>query len=244
MRALLLLALLTLSGVAQARWYQVEVVVFRHNVESTTGGEQWPEITELPDYSASIDLITDMTALADEPGESPAGGAVAFKALEKNERATLDIERRLRNSSEYTPLLSAAWRQPSFGIDGAKRVHLSDLARAATPHPPASAAPTLVEDTAAPVATIEGTVALKVARQMAVDVDFTYDHDGVPVRLRESRALRLREVHYFDHPLFGVLVQVLPWIPPDEDPAAGAGSDEPVDEGTDAGRNDTPVEPD
>ena len=236
-RVLLLLLLAAAPGLATARWYQVDVVVFKHNVESATGGEQWPAMSELPDYGNSIDLLTDLPAMSDEPNEGVAdsnAGPLAFKALERSERGLAAAERRLRGSSEYTPLLSAAWRQPSFGVGNAKRVHLSSLDTLRAARPPATG----VDDTAPEaVATpsIEGVVTLKIARQMAVDVDFIFDHDGTPLRMKASRSMKLREVHYFDHPLFGVLVQVVPYIPPDEDPAAGTGSDEPLDEGVDSG---------
>lgn len=239
LRVAMACVLLALPGIAAARWYQVDVVVFRHNVEASAGAEQWPEMTEIPDFSDSMDLITDLPAMGDEPVDtqtSSGAGPIAFKALERNERGLNDVERRLRNSSEYTPLLSAAWRQPSFGVGGAKRVHLSDVdTRGSTPARQG-------EDTGSSAAAvaltprIEGSVMVKVARLMSVDVDFIYDHDGTPVRMKASRGMKLREVHYFDHPLFGVLVQVVPFDLPEEDPAAGTGSDEPVDEG--AGHDD------
>lgn len=247
-RAACLLLALLLSSAAEARWYQVEVVVFRHLVESATGAEQWPEMSTRPDYGQSVELVTEAEppAAAPSPEAPSATQTVPFTLLDKRERVTLDLERRLRNSSEYAPMLAAAWRQPSYGVGGAKRVHLSDLPPTPPAAPPVSNAPVLVDPEATPLTPkVEGVVALKVARQMAVDVDFIFDHDGTPVRLKESRSLRLREVHYFDHPLFGVLVQVLPWVPPDEDPAAGAGADEPVDEGEATGQSDeAPVEPD
>jgi hypothetical protein len=81
---------------------------------------------------------------------------------------------------------------------------------------------------------------------MNVDVYFLYDHDGTPVRLKAARSMKLREVHYFDHPLFGVLVQVVPFDLPEEDPAAGSSSDEPLDEAAaGGGDNGGPIpEPD
>jgi len=248
-RAVVLLMLLLAPTLAAARWYQVDVVVFRHNVASTAGGEQWPEMTALPDFGDSMELITDLPAMADEPADTQLAsgpGPIAFKALERNERGLNDLERRLRNSAEYAPLLSAAWRQPSFGVAGAKRVHLSDIdtrAGAAASRPQADAASV---PAVALTPRIEGTVAVKIARQMNVDIDFIYDHDGTPVRLKAARSMKLREVHYFDHPLFGVLVQVVPYDLPEEDPAAGSGNDEPIDEGqTGAAQNSTPIpEPD
>ena len=235
MRVLLLLILLLSPALAAARWYQVDVVVFRHNVPPTSGAEQWPAITALPDYGESMDLITDLPAMGDEPTSTQVDsgpGPIAFKALERGERALLDAERRLRNSSEYALLLSTAWRQPKLAVTGAKPVHLSDSDTRASARPAALADATASVSTAALTPRVEGTVLVKVARQIRVDIDFTYDHDGTPVRLKASRGVKLREVNYFDHPLFGVLVQVLPYDLPDEDPAAGGSSDEPLDDAT------------
>lgn len=235
LRGALMLMLLLAPGLAAARWYQVEVVVFRHNVASSAGGEQWPARTELPDFGDSMDLITDLPAMADEPADAQitsGPGPIAFKSLQRNERGLHDMERRLRNSSEYAPLLSAAWRQPSFGVSGAKRVHLRDL----DTHAGVRVSPSTDRIASVPATPrIEGTVAVKVARQMSVDIDFIYDHDGTAVRLKAARGMQLREVHYFDHPLFGVLVQVVPYDLPDEDSAAGSGGDEPLDEGAASG---------
>ena len=238
MRVLLLLILLLSPALAAARWYQVDVVVFRHNVPSTSGAEQWPPITALPDYGDSMDLITDLPAMGDEPASTQVAsgpGPIAFKALERGEHGLLDTERRLRNSGEYGLLLSAAWRQPKLAVTGAKPVHLSDVdtRASARPAPLADAAASVSRPALMP--RVEGTVLVKVARQIGVDIDFTYDHDGTPVRLQASRGVKLREVNYFDHPLFGVLVQVLPYDLPDEDPAAGGSSDEPLDEGAASG---------
>lgn len=235
LRGVLMLMLLLAPGLAAARWYQVDVVVFRYTVASSAGGEEWPAMTELPDFGAGMDLLIDLPALADEPRDAQVEsetGPIAFKSLERNERRLSDVERRLRNSSEYAPLLSAAWRQPSFGVSGAKRVHLSAI----DSHAAARISQSTDSGVSVPATPgIEGTVTLKVARQMSVDIDFIYDHDGTPVRLKAARSMKLREVHYFDHPLFGVLVQVVPYDLPDEDPAAGSGSDEPVDEGAASG---------
>jgi Peptidoglycan-binding protein, CsiV len=238
MRVLLLLILLFTPALAAARWYQVDVVVFRHNTAPATGAEQWPALTVIPDYSNSVDLITDE---AGQDGAAPSpqpGGAVlptAFKALTGGERGLLDAERRLRNSSQYAPMLSASWRQPKFSVIGAKRVHLSDVDPRTSP--PQLESSEAAVDLSAPASTprIEGTILVKIARQINVDVDFTYDNDGTPVRLKATRGAKLREVNYFDHPLFGVLVQIQPYDLPDDDPASGTASDEPLDESREPG---------
>lgn len=233
--ALLLLALLCAPGLAAARWYQVEVIVFKHNGESATGGEQWPEGIALPDFGNSIELVTDLTDLAGAPAAAAGPQAIAFKPLERNERLLIDTERRLRNSREYAPLLAVAWRQPNFGVVGARHVYLSDQVvahdTAAGRGETAAAA-----GSAEPVSRrVMGTVTVKVARLMNVDVDFVFDNDGVPVRLTATRKVKLREIHYFDHPLFGVIVQVVPYALPNEDPVKQVTADEPEDVADDSG---------
>ena len=217
---------------AAARWYQVDVVVFRHTRTSTAGAEQFPAMTALPDYSAGLDLTTDVAATGAEPSAG-GPGPIAFKALAANERGLVDVERRLRNSHDYTPLLAAAWRQPKAAVGGAKRVHLSDIDTWLGAAPASDTATGVVTADVTPG--VAGTVLVKIARQMNVDIDFTLDHDGTPVRLKGARGVKLREVNYFDHPLFGVLVQVLPYDLPDDDPAAGSASDEPLDDGATGG---------
>jgi hypothetical protein len=252
MRAFLVLLLCALlPGVASARWYQVDVVVFRHNGETANGGEEYAAEIELPDYSRAMPLITEEPAALSggAPGPATTAGAptpttvqavVPFTLLDRGERTLAEVERRLRNSREYTPVMSASWRQPNLGVAGAKTVYLTDLNTVKKPAPKpgtpvAAAASTSEPDAEPPKPVVAGTVTVKVARLMNVDVDFVYDNNGVPVRLRETRKVKLREIHYFDHPLFGVIVQVTPWMPPNEDPArAAASADEPDDDAEEA----------
>ena len=223
------MVLLCAPGLAAARWYQVEVIVFKHNGESATGGEQWPGGIALPDLRNSIDLVTDLPDLAAAPAAAAGPQTIAFKPLERNERLLIDTERRLRNSREYAPLLAVAWRQPNFGVVGAKHVYLSDqvAARDTAAGRTGTAAAAGSAETVGP--RVRGTVTVKVARLMNVDVDFVFDNDGVPVRLTETRKVKLREIHYFDHPLFGVIVQVVPYVLPNEDPVKQVSADEPED---------------
>lgn len=251
MRALLLILVCALlPGVASARWYQVDVVVFRHNGDVATGGEEYAAEIELPDYSAATPLITEepaasatapsATASADAAASPTAVPAVVpFTLLDRGERTLAEVERRLRNSREYAPIMSASWRQPNLGVAGAKAVYLTDLNTVKKPAPkpgaPVVPPPEPEPGVEPPKPVVAGTVTVKVARLMNVDVDFVYDNDGTPVRLRETRKVKLREIHYFDHPLFGVIVQVTPWVPPNEDPARQAASaDEPEDDAEEA----------
>lgn len=222
-----LAVLLFAAAPASARWYQVEVVVFEHSGSAATGDEQWPELAELPDFSRAQELLVDLPALADEPA-LPGGAAmpIAFTPLGRGELRLAGVEQRLRSSADYRPLLAAGWRQPSFGVAGAKHIYLSDLGtrrNAAAGVSPTALAP-------GPALRSEGTVAIKVSNLLVIDVDFVYYHAGLPVRLRASRTAKLREIHYFDHPLFGVIVQVAPFALPEVPETTAVSGDEPVDE--------------
>ena len=84
-----MLILLLTPALAAARWYQVDVVAFRHLVAPATGAEQWPALTVTPDYGGSVDLITDEVASNDAPATTQmesVGLPIAFKALPGGER--------------------------------------------------------------------------------------------------------------------------------------------------------------
>lgn len=208
--------------IASARWYQVEVAVFRHLEGTSGGGEQWPELMALPEFGRAVELITALPEMSDEPDGVAASGPIAFESLGRDARRLAGVERRLRNAGQYELLLGAGWRQPSFGVSRAKWVYVSDV--------PAARTVTLEGGTAefaprvAPRA--EGVVRIKVSRLLHVDIDFLYYHEGTPVRLTETRKLKLREIHYFDHPLFGVVLQVSPYALPSAAPEA----EEPADD--------------
>jgi len=218
----LLAALLAAStATAHARWYQVEVVVFRHAGGLTSGGEQWPAIEQLPDFANSVQLVSDVS----DSSDTGAAGPLAFKPLGRAEMRLDGVARKLRGG-EYELLFASAWRQPSFGVAGARRVYLTDLDGAAG-QAAIKVGPGGVVTRGTP--SVTGTVSIKVARLLHVAVDFLYAQEGQPVRLTETRQVKLRETHYFDHPLFGVIVQVSPYVVPDIAVTQEVGVDEPDD---------------
>jgi len=206
----------------QARWYQVEVLVLQHLSDALHGGEQWPLLPAMPDYSNALELATEAPPAPLAVPGTPPPPPTPFVLLPRGERRLAGAETSLRASADYAPLVAAAWRQPSYGVAGARRVYLADVPRTLPDQDPLEP---VVQDNPR----VEGAVTVKIARLMHVDVDFIFEHRGSWVRLAESRNVKLRQVHYFDHPLFGVIVQVTPYALPNEDPAAPVGPDEPED---------------
>jgi hypothetical protein len=218
---------------AKGRWYQVEVIVFRQADTEAVGGEEWPALKSLPDFRNSIQLFVDLPQFSDEPPSEhengiPIPGPIAFQSLPSSELQMTGVFRRLRNLGAYEPVLHVGWRQPRFGSSRARSVYISDKPAATMDTP---TGPNGVTFAAAPIARrAEGTVRVRSGRLLYVDVDFVDYGGDSPVRLTERRKVKLKELHYFDHPLFGVIVRVIPYrIPDPADRAAEAGDPRPIE---------------
>ena len=174
--------------------YDVEIIIFRNNAKSDAG-EQWTaqatgDISPTPVYSQD-----------------------AFTELSPSQYQLNDVRGGLRNSSGYSVLLHRAWRQ--VGYDAAHAV----------PYPIHSLAENGRDR-------IEGSVTLVRERYLHLDVDMVLmtasraspalysDGEGsTPAfHLQEKRRVRSRELHYFDHPRFGMIAMVTPYDAPDDEP--------------------------
>lgn len=121
-------------------------------------------------------------------------GGGAFSIVDGGGLRLGGVVSELRKSGSFRPLLHVAWRQPGYGKSTAKPVHLRGGRVGAV---------------------VDGTVRVYRRRFLHVETDLIYrPAEGgfvmTPFRLRESRRMRSRELHYIDHPMFGVLVQITP----------------------------------
>ncbi len=193
MMKILILVFLLLSGnSAFAKWYQVEMLVFEHVVVDT-GGEQWNS-GATPDYSNAINLETDTN------------NSGTFKKLPSGRYKLGGVNKVLKLSSQYRPIHHIAWQQPELTKSRAKKVHIKN-----------------------PEARIDGTVNLRGGYLLHLDLDIAYFVElltesitsftdegisediamrGTYAQLKETRRIKLNELHYFDHPLFGVVMRV------------------------------------
>jgi hypothetical protein len=219
---LLLSCLLVLTASpAQAAWYQVEVIVFEA-INPDVDGEVWGEGAGLPDTAYTTNLV------AGSPDPAAGSGLVPYLALDAASFRLDGVLRTLKLTREYRPLLHVAWQQPGEGPVADRSVHLLQLRDgAATP-----AADSGLLEASDPI--IDGTMQLRVGRFLHVALDIAYFPRpagtaetspgapiGQPVRMRERRKVLLNDLNYFDHPLFGVLVQVSRLQPPGEMRAGG-----------------------
>jgi len=183
--------LLSAGALAQDKWFQVELIVFERTDDYGVLAESWQPERGRPPVEESIQLI-----VADEsPSEDT--GTFAYRLLNPSLYSLKDSWSGLRYSKSFRPLLHYAWRQPGLSEKHARWVHLYV--------PPQGDSGF---GTAAPL--IDGTLRVYLSRYLHVDADLLYQRADVETqfRMQSSRRMRSGELHYLDHPLFGVLILV------------------------------------
>jgi len=175
-------------------------------------------------------------------GDRPDEPVFRFMPLPEEELELGEVYRRLGTTEGYEPLLHVAWQQPGYEPEAARPLDLSRLAELpdglqgevrlyrsrflhlelnlelwSEPRRPRSAPETA---TPAPLFPDRGrTDAGEPLDALEPDI----------YRLSERRKLRSGELHYYDHPRYGVLAKVTP-VEAEEEPAAapGTGDGEPA----------------
>jgi hypothetical protein len=105
----------------------------------------------------------------------------------------------LRHSSGYAVLFHKAWRQVAYDRNRAVAYPVHSSANTGR-------------------YSIEGTVKLVRERYLHLDVDLlmsTQGDSGARFQLREKRRIKSNTVHYFDHPRFGIIANVTPYLSPE-----------------------------
>jgi hypothetical protein len=240
MRAALVLLLVALPGpgsLSQAqdtRHYKVEMILFTPRSGASAQGERFDDAPGPPELDRAVDL---------NRGPVPEG----FHALHSGEADLAGVKARLRGSGRYRVITHMLWQQP--GLDRAAAVAVR--VRGGTDYSarfPQGRAVEYVQDPqglpmrveAGALNEVDGTVTVVLGRYLHVYTDLVYrtpmtrpgvDPQGprdlepslVSIRVQGQRRMRSRELHYLDHPLLGVLVQITPLeTPPATGPAAAA----------------------
>jgi hypothetical protein len=186
---------------ASPKEYVVELLIFQ-NLIAGDGGEVWPI-----DYSEWFEETL-------EEGPLPEAEPIPLTWLGKDTHRLSAQRNALRVSAQYRPLAHVAWRQPVLDRRQAKSIQLP------------------VDENTAAASYVDGSVRVAVERYLHLYLDLqlhTLDSYNDPdllefetpeFRLKEHRRMRSKEVHYFDHPRFGVIALITPYEAPQEAPAA------------------------
>ena len=199
-------AAFALPADAAERWFTVEIIVFEDLRSDNLHAEHWSPDPGEPSLANAIEL----THL---PGDTPDDGVHAYRLVKSSNLTLGEVRNRLRRSAHYRPLVHAGWRLPGLPRRAARPVHVG---RSLGDGEARAAAGAGVERSS-----VHGTVTVSLARYLQVDVDLLYnrpasgeaaEQGSAPTRFRivSERRMRSGELHYIDHPLFGVLVLIAP----------------------------------
>jgi hypothetical protein len=216
--------------------YEVEVLIFANRDFDPTE-ERFNEepnafdgaaATTLRDVPVFDDTNFGAPPLATDPLEpvdplaAPLAEALSIRPLRPEDLKLGNEYRRLRALAGYTPLVHVGWLQPGLPEDDAEDFDLKTLG----------------------IVNPSGTIRVHLgARYLHITLDLTYQADAAGTaaaavatsdgldelalapryHLAVTRNARSGELHYFDHPAFGVLVRITPvptQDPPGRRPAA------------------------
>ncbi|MFU8837753.1 MAG: CsiV family protein [Thiohalomonadaceae bacterium] len=222
--ALLLLAIVS-PVIAQAEpWYQLELILFSHNSPTFRDSERWPEDLALPNVNQAISLSPP---LADQTTPT------AFAMLDVSAMQLLAEAERIEQDESLRLLAHLAWLQPGLPAEQAKAVWI------AIPDPEQSAqaqehlGPPVLEGTLSlslsrylhlavdllyreakpnqglPLNSATSPMDLFQLREQPYGIHSDAGQWQL-YRKEESRRMRSNELHYLDHPMFGMLVLLTP----------------------------------
>jgi hypothetical protein len=228
-------------------WYDVEIIIFRHHDLLGASKENWPQFPGEPDFRNAFKLLPALPKHLSLAHSSRLRKPIPFSRLREDELRMTDRLERLMRAKTFQPLIHMGWRQPGYDREEAKAVHIHGGVLIRPPQDDKQEAgeemPNEVEAyyddglEGPPPPMINGTIKLIRTRFLHVEADLLY-HNMLPeqkddiklptryFRLQTSRRMRSKEIHYIDHPMFGMLVLITPY----EDPNAvkeQTGSDNP-----------------
>lgn len=234
----LILTLFVLASVAQAaedvRYYDVETIIFESLDPSARQSENWK--TDINRQTPPV--VAELDQPYPGPIPSQYNPSLTFKTLTQSKFQLQQAEKLLTRSNHYRILLHTAWVQPGMGPAAAIPVHINrayltetpvthSLITGTTDATTANAAPATQPEQSRSV--LDGYIKIILTRYLHADVDLTYT-TGLPVttqnvitpsaetttlaqppviyRLKESRRMRSKELHYLDHPVLGMLLLI------------------------------------
>lgn len=216
-----LLLSLFLSTQAQAgQDYKVEMIIFAQTDDTAFFSEHWP-------------LESGLKGGKDTVKEKKTG---EFRQLASNAFTLAGAERLLAASPRYEILTHIAWQQPGLEESKALSMPVSGGKDYRTAHPERLESRWEVNDLGEIVEVpgpetlneLDGSVTLVLGRFLHIYTDLIYRKPVIVERLDEEtqevsetrtlfdipiqshRRMRSRELHYIDHPLAGILIEVTP----------------------------------
>ena len=193
-----LLLIVTMSiistGFAASRVYQIEVLVFAHPTTKTLLAENWAAHVVMPNVENAIQL---------KPFDGATPKAL-FQLLPDAQFRLISSAKLAQLREQYQVLTQMAWSQtmatpkqaPWIHISGGSAVQVDGILRISRP--------SLFQIDANVVLTIPRATLQQIAPTAADKITATQ------FLLKQTVSLRANQLYYLDHPLFGVLIKIIP----------------------------------
>lgn len=216
-------------------WYQVEVVVFERLLPDLDG-EQW-RLRDYQQRGSMVELVPREEAVRNGKPVPFSLMSVSRNRLAGTERV-LRLSSSYRPLLHYSWQQPAYERENARFVhiqkltEEAEAMAAIEAETAATEvisSEPTLNEPAFIETIVDPGYIVDGAIRIRSGFYLHVDVDLTYftaipqqnrivqtadqvqnvdPFQKVPVQLQETRKIKLNELHYFDHPMFGLIIQV------------------------------------
>lgn len=217
-------------------WYEVEIIVFERVAPASD--EFW-RLDQQPEIDNSNSIVPGRDVKLPENADEIDHAAVAIGAwqwLDYEQLKLSDTVEKMVSSGDYRILLHQGWHQPTRERNRAFSLYLSGgdaiVPKAPVPGDDSTlrAAPILdpsiqFEDSSGqlsssrPLSEPEFQSALKLylSRYLHVEPDAWLAQDSALgqrywVNIKQKRRMRSNELHYLDHPQFGILLRLTPWL--------------------------------
>ena len=193
----LVLSLLSCNLLAEQNWYQIEVIVFAQKAPNT---EQFDQTQSQLSWPKKLVKLSETTLPMQEWMLNP----LSYTKLQAEDRLLQNIYYGLKKSRSYRPLVHLSW------VQSARENRLSDAVQV---YKKAG----LQEDYE-----VNGYIRLQRGHYLHLITDLEYapasaQAEPLVYRLKEKRRIKLNEIHYLDHPKFGVVATVKPIELPDQE---------------------------
>ncbi len=139
------------------------------------------------DSEVFVPAAPDPDGEADDTLPAPRAAAGEFRRIARDELRLVQAYETMRRSRDYSPMIHIGWIQEG--------------------RPRSSAVPYRLSGGSGNY-TVSGTARLVLEQRLRLDVDLEMTGDDGPFYLADGRPLRRGDLHYFDHPRFGVIAVV------------------------------------
>tara|TARA_B100000959_G_scaffold72145_1_gene76526 strand:- start:359 stop:1057 length:699 start_codon:yes stop_codon:yes gene_type:complete len=203
-------------------WYQVEVIIF-DRINPDLGEEKW--------VNGEPKIRPDMIELYPNHEMNHDQGLAPYMIMDEKNNRMHGIFRVLKLSREYRPLIHLSWQQPATKLRQSRYIHMKYDSESEVPKEEILAIPeepNFIEDLTKTKKIIDGSIRIRSNFYLHVDLDIYYFKNlyndnkiinkevefsnsrfkELTIQLKESRKIKLNEIHYFDNPLYGVILQV------------------------------------